>query len=274
MYIRKKAILVTIFLFAGLVIILNSAISADPAVAKLKKHDPTLLINVTDLRKNISENKNVIIIDVRKPEDFEKIKIPSSINMPLFSVKTKQYLKSKLLILVNEGYNYSQMEQECINLRKAGFKVYILHGGLYYWVQNGAPLEGVISSKKSLNKISPSVFLTEKDYSNWIIVDVSSAEKIDEPLLGRSIFVPFAGNSDKFSSSLEKSLDKIKTDEFSLILICNEKGENYDKIEAILEKSKTNRIFFLEDGKEGLKKAIAKANEQINATANQAGACK
>jgi Rhodanese-related sulfurtransferase len=260
-----------IFIF---LVILPVTVYAQANTAKLKKHDPTLLIGVDSILQKKSENKDMVIIDVRTPDQFEKIRIPSSINMPLFSVKTKQYLKSKLLILVNEGYNYSQLESECMKLRNGGFKAYILHGGLYYWVQNGAPLEGVISSKKSLNKISPPVFLTEKDYSNWIIVDVSSAEKINEPLSGQFIFVPYTGNSDKFSSSLEKSLEKIKTDEFSLIMICNEKGEDYDKIEAILEKSKTNRIFFLEGGKEGLKKAMAKANEQINATTNQSGACK
>jgi rhodanese-related sulfurtransferase len=196
----KKAIIKYLFLFIGLVIFTNPAFAAEQAVVKLKKHDPALLISVAELRKTISENKNVLVIDVRKPEDFEKIRIPSSMNMPLFSVKTKQYLKSKQLILVNEGYNYSQLEPECIGLRKAGFKVNILHGGLYYWVQSKAPLEGSVSyaAKKSLNRMSPLIFLTEKDYSNWIVVDVSLNEK-NKPLSGQSVSVKFAGNVDKFS---------------------------------------------------------------------------
>jgi rhodanese-related sulfurtransferase len=130
---RRKAIIKTLFLFIGLVIFANPAMAAEQAAVKVKKHDPALLISVAEFRKTISENKNVLVIDVRKPEDFEKIRIPSSMNMPLFSVKTKLFLKSKQLILVNEGYNYSQLEPECIGLRKAGFKVNILHGGLYYW---------------------------------------------------------------------------------------------------------------------------------------------
>jgi len=71
---RRKAIIKYFFLFIGLVIFANSAIAAEQAAVKVKKHDPALLISVAELRKTISENKNVLVIDVRKPEDFEKIR--------------------------------------------------------------------------------------------------------------------------------------------------------------------------------------------------------
>lgn len=40
-------------------------------------------------------------------------------------------------------------------------------------------------------------------------------------------------------------------------MICDEKGDTYDKIEVILSKTKYNLAFYLEGGKESLKKTIA-----------------
>ena len=248
------------FIFTFLVV-LPLAVYAQANTAKLKKYDPTLLITTASVLQAKSENKEVVIIDIRQPEDYEKIRIPGSINMPLFSIKAKRYLASKSLIIVNEGYNYSQLESECIKLRNVGFKVYILQGGLYSWIQKGAPMEGNISARKKLNRVSPIIFIAEKYYANWIIIDISAVKKSHDPLPERSLFVPYTGDNDKFLRSIEESLEKIRIDEFTLVLICNENGKNYDKIEAILEKSKVKPVFFLEDGKEGLKNILLTAEK-------------
>lgn len=244
----------------------ETAICANPSIVKSKKYDPTLLITVDTVLQKKAENKDIVIIDVRRPEDYEKIKIPDSLNIPLFAIKSKTFLKTKLLAILNEGYNYSQLADECIRLRKAGFKAYILHGGLYYWIKKGAPLNGIVSAGKNLNKVSPLIFSTEKDYSNWIIVDTSSFISANEPIAERSILVTYAGNNDKFLSAFDKAFKKIKADEFSLVMIVDEKGESCEKVEAILEKTKFNKAFYLEGGKEALKKLLAAKTESEKAT--------
>jgi rhodanese-related sulfurtransferase len=282
MFIRKGSGF-AIVLFAFIISIFfslvfsNTAISANSSLMKLKKHDPTLLITVDTVLQKKAQNKDIVIIDVRQSEDYKKIKIPESLNIPLFAIKTKTFIRSKLLVIVNEGYNYGQLADECINLRKAGFKAYILYGGMYYWLQKGAPLGGNIAAGKSLNKVSPLIFLGEKDYSNWIIVDTSSSLSLSEPLAQRSTLITYAGNNDKFLKELDVTFKKINPDEFSLFMIIDEKGKSYEKIEAILEKTKFNKAFYLEGGKEALKKLLAakaESEKERQSTGNKSKTCK
>jgi hypothetical protein len=83
--------------------------------------------------------------------------------VPLFTIKTKGFLKSTPFVLINEGYYYGQLEQECKRLRDPGFTaVWILNGGLNAWRQKGAPLNGDIFAQKELNRMPPQVFFEEK----------------------------------------------------------------------------------------------------------------
>ena len=86
-----------------------------------KRRNPAFAISAESVLQKLRENQDIILIDVRKRVEFEKFRIPGSINIPLFAIKTKAFLKSKSLVIVNEGYNYSELEQECEHLREAGF---------------------------------------------------------------------------------------------------------------------------------------------------------
>jgi rhodanese-related sulfurtransferase len=103
------------------------------AAMKLGKRNPELAISAESVLQKLKEKREIILIDVRNSKKFEKFRIPGSINIPLFAIKTKTFLKSKPLVLINEGYSYSQLEQECMILRNSGFKASILDGGIYYW---------------------------------------------------------------------------------------------------------------------------------------------
>jgi hypothetical protein len=56
--------------------------------AKLKKRNPTFSISVESVRQKLKENQNILLVDIRKKDEFEKFSIPGSINIPLFAVKT------------------------------------------------------------------------------------------------------------------------------------------------------------------------------------------
>jgi len=86
------------------------------------KREPTLAISVESVLKKLREKQDIILVDVRKKSEFEKFRIPGSISVPLFAVKTKTFLKAKPLVLVNEGYGYRQVEQEVAHLRDSGFR--------------------------------------------------------------------------------------------------------------------------------------------------------
>ena len=81
------------------------------------------------------EKQEIMLIDVRKEADFERCRIPGSLNIPLHTLKTKAFLKSKPLALINKGYNSGTLEKKCLRLMEAGFTdVSFVIGGLYKYV--------------------------------------------------------------------------------------------------------------------------------------------
>ncbi len=96
-----------------------SKIPEELIARKLKKHDPSLAISVEAVRYKLKRNQKLTLVDVRSRQDFERLHIPGSINIPLYAVKTKTYLKSAPVVLVNEGFRYVELENECRRLARA-----------------------------------------------------------------------------------------------------------------------------------------------------------
>ena len=221
---------------------------------ELKKRNPALTISKESVMQQIKEKQDIVLIDVRNSGEFEKFRIPGSINIPLFAIKTKTFLKSKPLVLINEGYGYSQLEQECMVLRNSGFKASVLNGGLYQWKQEGGLLEGDVFEQRELNKILPQAFVTENNYENWVVVDVSKEESPEgRYLFHRAMHIPYSNDSGQFISKFKSLVNKQTKDPFLSFLIYNAHGENYDKIEALLKKTEIKPVFFLKGGLEAYK---------------------
>ena len=107
-----------------------------------KKRNPAFALSTDAVLHKIKEKQPITLVDIRGKDQFKTVSIPGAINIPLYAIKTKIYLKSQPLILINEGYHYEPLERECAQLRKAGFQAWILHGGLTGWKQTGGPLNG------------------------------------------------------------------------------------------------------------------------------------
>jgi rhodanese-related sulfurtransferase len=232
-------------------------IPAELLTGTAKRRNPAFAISAESVLQKVTENRDIILIDVRKRVEFIKFRIPDSINIPLFAIKTKAFLKSKPLVIVNEGYNYDELEQECAHLREAGFKVWILNGGLNYWRGKGAPLEGDAFAQKTLNRMGARSFFAEKDYENWIVINVSVLEKSEvHALIPRLIFLPYENDEEKFIETLKSAMVKSRHDQFLSVLICSEKGEYYEHIERLVKKTDITNVFFLEGGLEAYKKFL------------------
>jgi rhodanese-related sulfurtransferase len=127
--------------------------------------------------------KTVFLIDLRDGKAFQRYHIPGSLNMPAHTLKTKTFLKSRNLILVNEGHKYKMLETLCLNLREAGFsKVSILAGGLNQWQKQVAPLQSDLLAH--LDEITPAQFFPVRDYEhctllfNKLLISVHTSLKI------------------------------------------------------------------------------------------------
>jgi rhodanese-related sulfurtransferase len=218
----------------------------------MNKYRTEFAVSPAAILKKVREKENIILIDVRNRDAFEKFWIPGSINMPLHSIKTKIFLRSKPSILVNEGFVYSELQRECERLLKDGFSLSILWGGLNSWRQSGGILEGDKFAQKTLNKISAQDFFLEKEYEDLMVFYVSNIDKEKaRSHIPHALFKAFEPNPDAFVSDVKKSIRKNRSRFSPPVLIVNDKGEGYDKVEKILQKAGIKNVFFLKDGLTG-----------------------
>lgn len=235
-----RAELLLLFLLAAALAALpvfSTGIAVELSGEKTRKRNPELSVSWEAVLKMKKEGKDVVFIDTRLETEFKKFHIPNSLNIPLFAVKTKDFLKPADLILINEGYNYSQLEQECLNLRKAGFKAWIFNGGLNYWKEKAGALEGNAFAQEDLNKIPPEAFFLEKNYEGWIMINVDGAHDLD-------------------INNLIQGAKNSPNDPFHFILIFNKAGNQYEKIEEAINKNGIANVFYLKGGLDGYEKYL------------------
>ena len=224
---------------------------------KLRKRDPALAIFVETVLRKLKKKEEIVLIDVRNRDEFERFRIPASINIPLFAIKTKTFLRHRPLVLINEGHSYSPLEQECKRLRDAGFMVSILIGGLHHWREKGAPLEGDVFAQEALNRISPRLFFAEKDYEDRIVIDVSQSKESEARcLLPQGIRISYSNKPEQFISKLKARIGKHTGDRFLSVIIFDDNGKGYEKIQRLVRKAQINNVLYLSGGLEGYKRFL------------------
>jgi rhodanese-related sulfurtransferase len=222
-----------------------------PLARSAPEKDTQLYISMESVL-SLKKTQEMVLADLRAPAEFDMFRIPGSIRIPLYAVKTKAFLKDKPLVLIAEGYPNSALERGCRNLRESGFKrVFLLSGGLSYWKEKNGPLEGDVFSQQEVNKVPPGVFYRERHSMNWLVIDLSIPG--EEPVIPRAVRLPFAGDNEAFISELRQAIEKNPGPSSRALLICDENGQSYCAIEPLIRKGKINRAFYLEGGLQAYK---------------------
>lgn len=221
---------------------------------RLKTHNLSFAVSVDSVVQDIKRKRDVSLIDVRGRHEFDAVHIPGSINIPLYSIKTKPFLKTGRLVLVGNGHLYGPLADECEKLAEKGFHASILWGGLNAWKQKGLDLEGDVFEAEKINLISPRDFHLEKDYQGNTCILISGGKNKD---YGKDYpcFTHIEKLEDDSIKSLAGSGDK---QQLRLIFIGNEDGEGYDQYKELVEKSGLSNVFFLSGGLKGYKKFLEK----------------
>lgn len=92
------------------------------------------------LRELLDSGKNVRVVDVRTPGEFESVHIPGAYNVPLDLLREHRdefldHLDENVVLVCRSGQRATQAEE---TLRAAGlFNVHILEGGMAGWEAKG-----------------------------------------------------------------------------------------------------------------------------------------
>jgi rhodanese-related sulfurtransferase len=217
-------------------------------------HESSFAISVDAVLNKLRQKQQFTLVDVRSKPEFERLHIPGSINIPLYAVKTKSYLKSAPVVLVNEGFGYAELTGECRRLTERGFQASILDGGLPGWKRTGGQLVGDLFALAEMKAVSAPEFYMEKDYKNLLVLDISPTRtEASSRLIPYAKHLPALDDNDSSATELRKLI--VKNKPFQSIIIFNETGEQYEKAAKIM-----NRLgieaFHLQGGVAGYQKYL------------------
>ena len=215
----------------------------------------------TVLRKY--RNDWIFLVDVRLENAYQTVRIPGSLNVPLHAVKTKPFLKTKPIVLVNDGYADLLLEKECRRLKDKGFNAVFLTGGLNAWQHKKGPLEGDLIAAKAFSTVSAQTYYQEKAVKNTIVIDISDAQDdttkalmpdaIQLPAIGRLAKQPVNTISASDLAAVVSDLKKMPND---ALLITNRDGEGYASVEKIIEAAELGPVFYLEGGRQAYRRFL------------------
>lgn len=214
---------------------------------KLKARDLRLCISAEAALKEMKSNRTITFVDVRDPQSFERCRIPGSINIPLYSVKSKPFLASMTIILVNDGASYGPLEKECRQLRDSGRVAWILGGGLSEWKNKKGPIQG--DALSGMNLVAPAAYFTERGFEDWIVLYAcKSRASLAHFLLPESVPVPESTDGADFISKMKAQLATLGANDHSYILFVNDDGKDYGNFEKLILQTGAKNTFYLQGG--------------------------
>lgn len=212
---------------------------APPSARARQPH--ALFVSPEYASTQIKKSSKMLLVDVRPRAVFEKIHINGSVHIPLHFIKTKDYLKQKTLVLVNNGFCRQQLIDTCAALNKKNFDARILSGGLNAWIQKGLPVRGDALAAKTISRVSPRDAFTEHIARSFLPADISGRQP--EPVFDGTVYLDLSGKNEPNALVLLN-----KENPNSCILVFNQTGRSYEGIGDQLRSSGAGNIFFLTGG--------------------------
>ena len=219
----------------------------------------TTSVSARTVLQQLKQKQQIFLVDIRGPEEFRAVQIPGSLNVPLYFIKTKAFLKNNPVVLVDGGFPDRQMEAACRELSAKGFRVSILSGGLLAWQRSGGQLNGDLFFLERYKQISALQFLQEKDRQDQVLIDVSEQQDPQaKHLLPEVRYLPFP-------RQLTPGALRAAAAGKKLVLIFNDTGAGYEQIEKVVAQTGLENIFYLDGGLAGYRTYLSNQIQSLQA---------
>jgi|GEM_PF-6351456 len=190
--------------------------------------DPKLVME--DVKKDAS---SVAIIDICEPAAFSKAHITGAINAPQYGVESMDYLKSRKIILVDEGISSDVTFREIEGLQIMKFaSVRLMQVGVLTWTMSGGAILGENVVGADLAMISPASLtnggLSEQDAV--VIRLLNKKAPAPAPMAGiKTIDVTVSEDVLKTVQGIATAVGKVKLG--NPVIVASADGALYDRIE-------------------------------------------
>lgn len=239
-------------------LLLAGAIS-QPAIAQTQAAIPgkapgQLLISAKNVLARQQRGGSPTLVDVRSPDQFARVRIPGTINLPLFAIRTKPYLQGRSLVLVGEAYHHRELLSTSEKLANQGFKAKVLYGGLYGWREAGGELEGTLTAIDDIATIPPAVFDREQGALPWQVVTLSETDKGDGTIFANAVKISTSKMGKVDKADIRQLLAQQKGQPFLTLLVLNRTGQHYLRLQHELTEAGLRHLVFLQGGSLAQKK--------------------
>jgi len=204
-----------------------------------------------------SGKSELLLVDVRPAHAYERYRIAGSLNIPLAFVKTKSFLKPQAFALINEGRDSAGLEAMCQELRTQGFtRAAVLQGGLNAWRRAKGAIDGDLLAQRELTRMHHAELAVEGNYADWIVVSIATAPVRDvHSLLPEALSVAPVDDSTRLVTAVKSAIaKKARKGIDSRVLVVDDDGTRYDRIETGLMRALTQSVYFLDGGLNGYRK--------------------
>lgn len=222
------------------------------------------LITVDELA---AQKTSVLLIDSRQPDAFAQAPLTGALNLPLFELKTKPFLKDQNVVVVLDTWRSATVAETCQALHDAGLKARFLNGGLSAYLQRHGWLPGALPAQRASRHTAPAVAFADAAYAGWTLVDLSG--KAGEKSLSRHFPQRWEPAQGKAAPSLRQQLlarSKNQAQNRRFVIVpANARDE------AVLDNALSGLATpytFLDSGVEGFRQFLQSQQAQLDYVAN------
>lgn len=187
---------------------------------------PNLEITAEDLLKSIESKDGILILDLRKKEQFTEGHIPTSANVAADSPQQKQAILSKVpgafrIILVDDGKG--EAEQYAEAMARFGFRAQFLKGGISEWKSK------LIKSTQDAIISNDNLYESIKLNKDVFLLDVREPMEFSEHKIPGAVNIPLG---EIFLPSVQEKIPKDK----KIVTICSHGNRSMVAMFALAQK--------------------------------------
>jgi rhodanese-related sulfurtransferase len=201
----------------------------------------------------------VVLVDVRDAESFGRYRIPGSLNIPLHVVKTKAFLRSESVVLVDQGHGTAALEAGCSDLKRAGFSsIAVLRGGLRAWRAGRGPLEGEARSTDDLDRLMPAELFAERTRTDWLVLIFSNDSQASLRCWLPPRVAQVSGTGAPAIRAIKAAVARARqTDPGLRVLVASDTGADRVALSSLLTKAGVQDALYLESGLAGYRDLVS-----------------